>query len=286
MGFCRRVVGLPVLTHPMRLSELLRRPHALPVVPDVAARLIATFYQDEVDLQRIAGEVERDPALAVRLLRQANSSFFRLVRPVHSVRDAVAVLGLNKVRALVLAAAVQDRFPAVPGMDLDTFWRYSFAAATVARLICAPRRLDENVAFTAGLLHGVGELVMHTGMPEVMQPIEQASPLLSLARARTEYGALGYSYAEAGAALVRHWHLPPLLVAAIGQHRNPFDHDPLEPLAAVVHMAAWRARLLVSGNRRDDLIHTYPDPVGELLGLDPDWLVAPDAAGLDQLLQA
>ena len=92
MGLCRRVVGLPVLTHPMRLSELLRRPHALPVVPDVAARLIATFYQDEVDLQRIAGEVERDPALAVRLLRQANSSFFRLVRPVHSVRDAVAGL--------------------------------------------------------------------------------------------------------------------------------------------------------------------------------------------------
>ncbi|NIC40552.1 HDOD domain-containing protein [Aquabacterium sp. A08] len=267
----------------MRLTELLRQPQALPVVPEVAAKLIATFHQDDVDLQAVNRDVERDPALAARLLRQANSSFFRLARPVHSVRDAVAVLGLNKVRALVIGASMQDSFRAVVGVDLDDFWHYSFAAATVARLICAPRRLDENVAFTAGLLHGVGELVMHMGMVETMQPIDRDTPLLALHRAGAEYRALGYSYAEAGAALARHWHLPPLLVTAIEQHGAPLAHDPLEPLAAVVHMAAWRARVLVNGNRADDLIHTYPDAVGEILGLDPDWLVAPNVAGLDQL---
>lgn len=270
----------------MRLNELLRQPQALPVVPDVAARLIATFQEEDVDLQRIALDVERDPALAARLLKQANSSLFRLLRPVHSVRDAVAVLGLNRLRALVLAAAVQERFAKVQGLDLEAFWRYSFAAATVARLICAPRRLDENVAFTAGLLHGVGELVMHMGMPDAMQAIDQACPLLSLERAGTERATLGYAYADAGAALVDQWHLPRLLVTAVGQHIDPLQHDPLEPLAAVVHMAAWRARVLVNGNRPDDLIHTYPDPVGEALLLDPDWLVAPDVAGLDELLNA
>lgn len=267
----------------MRLSDLLRQPQSLPLVPEVAARLVATFEQEDVEIAQVAAEIERDPAMAARLLRQANSSFFRLVRPVHSVRDAVVVLGLSKTRSLVLVAAMQERFHAVKGMDLESFWKYSFAAATVARLICASRRLDENVAYTAALLHGVGELVMHMGMPESMPAIDRAAPLLSLQRVAVQYRELGYSYAEAGAALTRHWHLPKLLVQAIEQHANPLQYEPVEPLAAVVHMAAWRARVLVAGNRADDLIHSYPDNVGELLQLDPDWLVAPDVGGLDQL---
>lgn len=270
----------------MRLSDLLRQPQSLPVVPEVAARLIATFQNDDVDLATVAADVERDPALAAGLLRQANSSFFRLVRPVHSVRDAVMVLGLTKVRSLVLVAALQDRFERVQGVDLEAFWRYSFAAATVARLVCVSRRLDENVAYTAALLHAVGELVLHMGMPEAMLPLDREAPLLGLGRTAVQYRELGYSYAEVGAALGKHWHLPRLLVTAIEQHGTPLQHEPVEPLAAVLHMAAWRARVLVAGNRAEDLIHTYPDNVGELLELDPDWLVAPGVAGLDQLLAA
>lgn len=270
----------------MRLTELLRQPQSLPVVPDVAARLIDAFNQDDVEIAAIAAEVERDPAMAARLLRQANSAFFRLVRPVHSVRDAVMVLGLSKTKALVLVAALQERFDVVKGIDLDAFWRYSFAAASVARLICASRRLDENVAYTAGLLHAVGELVMHIGMPEDMLPIDRSAPLLSLQRTAAQYQDLGYSYAEAGAALIHHWRLPKLLAQAVEQHANPLQHEPVEPLAAVVHLAAWRARVLVAGNRAEDLIHSYPDSVGELLELDPDWLVSPTVGGLDQLLSA
>jgi len=270
----------------MRLSDLLRQPQSLPVVPDVAMRLIATFERDDVDLLTVAADLERDPALSARLLRQANSSLFRLLRPVNSVREAAMVLGLNKVRSLVLVAALQERFERVQGMDLTAFWNYSFAAATVARLVCSQRRLDDNVAYTAGLLHGMGELVMHMGMPEVMLPLDREAPVLSLGRSAVQYRDLGYSYAEVGGALARHWHLPRVLATAIEQHGNPLQHEPVDPLAAVLHMAAWRARVLLAGNRAEDLIHSYPDTVGELLDLDPDWLVDPGVAGLDQLLSA
>lgn len=259
----------------MRLRDLLQRPDALPVVPDVAARLIATFGQDEVDLSAVAADIERDPALAARLLQQANSAFFRLLRPVHSVRDAVMVLGLNRVRALVLAAAVQSRFPAPPGIDLERFWDYSFVAASVARWVCAPRRLDDNVAFTAALLHAVGELVMHQIMPDVMRDLDRERPWYALDRAGTEYQALGYCYAEVGAALGQHWRLPRLLVLAIERHVDPLHREAADPLAAVVHMAAWRSRVWALGNELDTLIHTYPDAVGELLALDPEALVDP-----------
>lgn len=257
------------------LPALLQRPDTLPVVPAVAARLIATFGQDEVDLLAVVQEVERDPGLAARLLRQANSSFFRLVRPVHSVREAVQVLGLNRLRALVIAAAVQSRFAAVPGIDLERFWAYSFAAASLARLLCAPRRLDDSVAFTAALLHGVGHLVLHQALPDAMRRLAAASPWYALERPAVEQEHLGYCHADVGAALAQHWRLPAALVQAIGQHVAPLRFEPVQPLAAVVHMAAWRASVWAMGNRREDLIHTYPDEVGEVLGLDPDGLVEP-----------
>ena len=259
----------------MRLEELLQRPEALPVVPEVAARLIATFGQDEVDLSDVAHQLERDPALAARVLQQANSALFRLLRPVSSVRDAVWVLGLNRLRALVLAAAVQSRFPSPPGIGLERFWAYSFVAASLARQVCAPRRLDDAVAFTAALLHAVGELVMHQIMPSRMLPIEAQTPWWSLQRPQAERQVLGYTDAEVGAALAGHWRLPRALVQAIEAHTHPLRHDPPDPLAAVLHMVAWRARVWCLGNDRDTLIHSYPDAVGELLQLDPDILVDP-----------
>lgn len=259
----------------MPLQELLQRPEALPVVPEVAARLIATFGQTEVDLNLVARDLEHDPALAARVLQQANSSFFRLLRPVHSVRDAVWVLGLNRLRALVLAAAVQRRFPHPVGIELERFWAYSFTAAALARTVCAPRRLDEAVAFTAALLHAVGELVMHQVLPDVMGPLQAQTPWWSLQRPEVERQALGYTYADAGAALATHWHLPRTLVQAIEGHIHPLRLEPPDPLAAVVHMVAWRARVWCLGNDRDTLIHSYPDTVGELLQLDPDLLVDP-----------
>ncbi len=268
----------------MRLDQLLRQPQALPVVPELAARLIQTFEQDDVDLGAIAREIEHDPIMAARLLRQANSAFFRLVRPVGTVRDAVMVLGLTKVRALVVGASLNASFHAVSGIHLDRFWQYSFAAASLAKMICAPRRLDDNLAFTAALLHGVGELVMHTGMPEAMQAIDNQIDPLDLQRGLVERQAFGYSYAEAGAALASAWRLPKLLSAVIGQHVAPLEHDPQEPLAAVVHIASWRARVLLAGNSRDQLIHTYPDAVAEVLELDPDMLVASDVIDADMLL--
>jgi HD-like signal output (HDOD) protein len=266
----------------MRLDELLQRPEALPVVPDVAARLIATFGQTEVDLNDVAQTLEQDPALSARVLRQANSALLRLLRPVHSVRDAVWVLGLTRLRALVLAAAVQSRFPAPAGIELERFWDYSLAAAALARTPCAPRQLDDAVALTAALLHGVGTLVMHQVMPTPMLALQAQVPWWSLQRPLAEQQTLGYTYADVGAALAAHWRLPDTLVRAIAQHVQPLRHDPPDPLAAVVHMVAWRARVWMTDNARDTLIHSYPDAVGELLQLDPDLLVNPDVVPAGQ----
>ncbi|GAB3188703.1 HDOD domain-containing protein [Hydrogenophaga aquatica] len=266
----------------MQLEDLLKQPQAFPVVPEVAARLIQTFEDEDIDLEGIAGEIQKDPVLSAQVLRQANSSFFRLMRPVATVRDAVAVIGLNKIRALVISAALNQSFHAVSGVPLERFWQYSLAAAQVARHICVSTHLDENIAFTTGLLHGMGELVMHAGMPEHMAAFDALCPMFSVARAELQYTNFGYSHAEVGAELARRWRLPKAMSHAIGAQNRPLEGD-VAPLAAVLHLAVWRAQLFLQGDEPDVLIHTYPDAVGLLLELDPDVLVMPGIAPLRDL---
>lgn len=267
----------------MQLDRLLQTPRALPAVPEVASRLIATFHSDDVDLVEVAAHIDLDPVMAAKVLQQANSSFFRLLRPVPTVREALMILGLNRVRALVISTAMNDCFHTVSGMNLDRFWRYSLSASVVAKHICEPLRLDGNIALTTGLLHGVGELVMHIGMPEYMAQMNAVVDLFETRRADYQYDALGYSYAEVGAALAKEWRLPKPMVDAIAQHARPLEGDANQPLAAVVHLAAWRARVFLQGNQPEVLIHTYPDAVGLMLGIDPDILVDPDLPPLQFL---
>lgn len=267
----------------MDLQTLFKVPQALPAVPEVAARLIASFDDDDIDLFRIAADVDHDPVLVAKVLQRANSAFFRLLRPVATVREALQVLGLNKLRALVISTVLNDSFHTVTSLNLDQYWSQSLAAAELARYVAAPLSMDESLAFTAGLLHGIGELVMHAGMPEVMVRINAEAGKLEDNRASVEYDNLGYSHAEAGAELARRWRFPRRLVDALAQQNRPLEFVHPEPLAAVVHLAAWRARLHVRHAPAEQLIHTYPDAVGLALGVDPDLLVAEDIAPLVNL---
>lgn len=267
----------------MELQALLKTPQALPAVPEVAAQLIATFEVDDVDLASIARLIAQDPVLSGKLLQQANSSFFRRLRPAATVQDALAVLGLNKVRALVLAATLNQQFARVAGVDLPAFWNYSLATAALARYITEPLALDDNIAFTTGLLHAVGELVLHMGMPVQMANLGREVPLMDLKRAQGQYAAFGYSYAEVGAALAQDWRLPKPMVDAVRFHAHPLEASEGQPLAAVLHLAAWRARAFVAGLPQDALIYTYPDTVGLVLDVDPDRLVPLDISPLQNL---
>jgi HD-like signal output (HDOD) protein len=266
----------------MQLEKLLKQPDALPSAPKVVRKLIETFDQDEVDAMLVASYIEDDPVLTAKLLKTANSAFFGLSRQVSNAREAMNVLGMIKVRALVIAASLGERFHTVGSVNLNQFWRYSLNTANLSRYIALPIKIDENTAFTAGLIHGIGELVMHVGMPEAMLDLDRSVPMLDLKRSKAERGIFGYSYAEVGAALAREWHFPKRMINAIEHQTAPFDNDVYEPIAGVIHIGSWRARAEEQSMRSELLINTYPDPVGLVLGIDPDTVVAEEIPSLSR----
>ncbi len=266
----------------MQIEKLLKQPDALPSAPKVVRKLIETFDQEDVDAMLVASYIQDDPVLVAKLLKTANSAFFGLSRQVSNARDAMNVLGMIKVRALVIAASLGEGFHTVGSVNLNQFWRYSLNTANLSRYIALPIKIDENTAFTAGLIHGIGELVMHVGMPEAMLDLDRSVPMLDLKRSKAERGLFGYSYAEVGAALAREWHFPKRMINAIEHQTAPFDNDVYEPIAGVIHIGSWRARAEEQAMRSELLINTYPDPVGLVLGIDPDTVVAEEIPSLSR----
>ena len=258
----------------MKLEALLAQPKTLPPAPKIAGRLIETLDDPDADLQTLAELIESDPVLTAKIIRQANSAFFGLLRPVSHPREAISMLGVVKVRAMAMAALLQDGFSHAPGIDLETFWRYSLTTANLARYVAAPLGVEDNAVYTAGLIHAIGELIMHVGMPELMAQVNAKLTPFDLRRAQAEKALLGYHYAKVGAALAREWRFPKRMVAGLENHLHPFDNDVIEPIAAVVHLAAWRARVAFSDLTPRALIASYPDAVGVALGVDPDAIMS------------
>jgi HD-like signal output (HDOD) protein len=119
-----------------------------------------------------------------------------------------------------------------------------------------------------GLVHALGELVMHRGMPREMEQLSRRVPVFAPQRARAERELLGYCYAQVGAGFARAWNLPEALVETLEHQDAPFERDGYEPMAGILHVAAWRCRAHEMGYTERKLAVTFPDATALALGLD------------------
>jgi HD-like signal output (HDOD) protein len=260
----------------MQLEDLLNYPRALPAMPRAVTDLLAEMSQEDPSPRRIGDLISRDPALTTRMLRLSNSAFFRVSRRIGNADEAVALLGLTHVRSLVMAAALGSGFKNVPGIDLKQFWRYSLRVADISRSLAGLLRQNEGNAFTAGLIHGIGILIMHIAMPDRVAPLNMQTPALDLHRAAAEKAVFGYCYAEVGAGMIEKWQFPPEMVSALGNQIEPFEGEAYDPLAGVLNLASWRARAEELQLDSSGLASTFPDMVGLSLGLDLDSVLGKD----------
>ncbi len=260
----------------MTLTELLASDAALPSIPRVIALLLNELEQAEPDLRKISQLINTDPVLTTRLLRLANSAQFQLANKISSVSQALALMGLNQVQSLATAAAVAGAFKAIAGMDMNQFWLYSLNVAKLARILGGVALQNQSATFTAGLIHAVGELVLHLGLPEKMKALDRHVPVLGMKRAAAEAKLLGYCYADVGAGFARKWQFPQAIVDALAYQREPFKNEVCEPMAGLVHLAVWRARAREADYDDKDLIHSFPDVVASALGIDIDMALQQD----------
>ena len=259
----------------MELADLLAHPTPLPSSPRVLALLLTELKQVQPDLRRVDQFVKADPVLSLRVLQVANSPFFGLGGKVCSVSEALALLRLEQVHRLVSQALAQTSFKAGAGLPLLQFWAYSHDCARVARALAGLLQQNQQAAYMAGLIHGLGELVMRAALPRALV-LDEICPPLDFRRARAERQLFGFSYLELSSAMAKKARLPQILCDALAYAHAPFDNDAYEPLAGVLHLAQWRARANQLGLQENALTVTFPSLVAEMLGLDIDMVLQQD----------
>ncbi len=212
----RGIIADPVL------RERLTGDNALVVAPLLFAQLTQTLDDADASFEEVASIIEQDPAMTARLLHVASSAFFALPRRAQDLREAIAFLGGDLVRALVLQAELFEGLP--PGfrhLDVGELQRHSYTASLVARAIVSDLGV-EPVAVIATLLHDVGLLVLASRMPERWVMAAERAKRLDEPLEIAERQILGSSHAEVGAFILGVWGLDDAIVDGVAfHHRQP-----------------------------------------------------------------
>lgn len=274
----------------MTLDTLLQNPNALPTAPKVVEELISSFENVDVMIEEIARKVSLDPVLSAKLLRLANSAYYHVSRRIGNVEDAVRMLGFVTVRTLVISSGLVGGFKTVPGLDLRRFWRYSLHTAVAGKWIAKKVGVNTDLAFTIGMMHAIGQLVMHSGMAAEAAALDKTVPPYDAGRLQAERDAFGFDFAQVGAELAARWKFPDIFSDTIRSFPDPAAASPASRMAGVVHLATWRTRAEELKLNPEETAATLPLAVAESLGLSADELLedmpslSDLSAGLEELI--
>ena len=201
-----------------------------------ASRLLALLYDPDVAIERVLSCLNGEPALAARVLKVANSPYYRLSGSVGTVERAVKLLGLSAIRGIAAAGCLDRLAPPRMGQayDPEAFRRHSLAVAAAAQQFsrAAGAGVDSE-AFMAGLLHDIGMLMLVKLDPAAMSTWSPATGLDSTAAVAAERAHFGCTHEQAANTLVQAWSLPAWLAQALADHHNPSAQGPVTDLAAL-----------------------------------------------------
>jgi signal transduction histidine kinase/HD-like signal output (HDOD) protein/ActR/RegA family two-component response regulator len=211
------------------VKGIVRHIENLPSPPAVATTILSLVVRDDMQVRDVAGFIESDPALAMRVLKLANSAYYGRAE---TLTQAITLLGLNAVKNVLLSIAVRDtlfREPFSGDPELTGLWKHSLACAVAAELLAGQAAPDmAGQAFAAGLAHDCGKLVLLGHVPGRYGPLLLSAENSPTDLADMETAVLGVDHCLAGKWLAEAWGLPRFLADAVWLH-----HQPPEQLAAM-----------------------------------------------------
>lgn len=220
----------------------------------VITEVLSILDQRDVDLSSLEQRIAKDQGLSARILRIANSPFYGMSRQIASLKEATVVLGVHTIRNVVTTAGVMALFSGEEESRFDrlAFWQHAIGTGVASKVVGNHCRLEGETAFTAGLLHDVGKLVMDTVMTEEFHRALQLARERGCLLLEAEREVMGFDHAYAGALAAERWKLPGGVTLAIRDHHRPAETE--DDLAAVVHIGDIFCRSLDIGNGGDDTI--------------------------------
>ncbi|HTS17617.1 MAG TPA: HDOD domain-containing protein [Verrucomicrobiae bacterium] len=250
-----------------RASHLVPAPHVLP-------RLIPLLNDPQANTTKIVELISYDASLTGNVLRLCNSAYYTRGAPMDSVLQAVTRLGSREVYRIVVAVTgAASLSTQTKGYSIEStgLWTHSVATALLAQAIAEDVGEDGDVAFTAGLLHDVGKIVLSPPLENVSKEFAaETATVPSVVFA--EQKLLGCDHAQVGGRLMERWKLPDKLAAAVGNHHDPTAPGHHQHLAACVCLANALAYFMGHGFGHHTLSLSGRDQASAILNVSMDRL--------------
>jgi putative nucleotidyltransferase with HDIG domain len=249
----------------------------LPPMPAVAMKALEMTKDLKVSARDLQVVIKQDQALTARILKIVNSAMYSLRREVSTISHAVAVMGMQTIRSVIMAACVQNVFKTGMARSQDLGGKllqdHSWGAAVAARLIAQQvRYANPEEAFLCGLMHDIGKPVLLQNLPDQYMPI-----LSDVYRGKTtfcdaELASFGFTHAHVGALLGAKWNFPPQLPEAIGFHHEPMSAPNHSRLACIVNLANLLMISIGVGFEKNSNLELNSQPSADFLRLNKQML--------------
>lgn len=257
--------------------ELVRRTvsqiNNLPSLPDLYQKLCDIAQSENAGIKDAVSVILRDAAMSAKILQLVNSSYFGIAREVSSIGQATSLLGMETLKSLVLSIGIFDYHNPlpIPGFSLKKLMDHSIACATLAKNIVKQETGDHDLAehaFTAGLLHDLGKLLLVVEIPDLVSNAIEIAQEDNISMVEAELIAEGFSHADVSGYLIGLWKLPMTVVEAVTFHHSPEILLTNTPDAA---LAVYAANILVQevcpGQSGNPIVPQFDQDLVDQLGL-------------------
>ena len=246
------------------LIKLIHNTDDLPTVKN-SYHQIMNLFDNNADVGKIASVIEKDPAIATKLLHIINSAFYEL--KTGNIKQTIAFLGLSTTKNIVLATSIVDSFTTKDryGSQLEIIWNHSFICSQILNIIyknLLDKKLSE-IESSAGLLHNIGMALFFKIFPEKYIEIFRSIEKNKYDLLKTELDSVHVTHQQAGAYLLKWWEIPYPIVEAALYHHTPFatgiiNHE----LIYAVNIAQHYANTFVGNQLSDTLDPNVFDALG------------------------
>lgn len=244
-----------------QIVDLIDQSSGLYAIPEIYSILNAKLKDPYTSNTQIADIIQRDPGLTLMILKIVNSAFYGFESSISTVSRAISILGRNEISTLAFSTSTINVFNKLPieKSVLYEHWQHSLLCGLVAKQIASHCSLAENSdsLFIAGLLHDIGRLVLWHKLPQESDLIVKALNQRPYDDIAIESEILGFTHADIGAALMRLWHVPPLLIATTQWHHTPDLAEAYATECQLIHMATFLALLETVGDETESLLNQH-----------------------------
>jgi len=257
-----------------RMEYLIKNMGDLPTIPSVFVTVNKMLSDPHTSAFDVGQVVSSDQVIASKILKLANSAFYGFAGRVNTVPHAIAILGFNATKNVVLTTGVLSSLKLkepIEGFNLAAFWKHSAAVGAMARLAAEEfyaQRKEE--AFVAGILHDIGKLILAICSPEDFARCMDIAAKKGCLFSEAENEVLGICHTDIAAWINRRWNLPREIAAVmINHHKNISVLSEHTRMVAIVKLADVLARGLQMGHPCDYSVPTLEPDISSLLKVTP-----------------